>query len=99
MCTWPTATAQVLGSTELSVNKERGYPRGLWPLESVPVENYFSIVTKLVAGNFGALFSLSFVFSSPVAWAAAFTLPGRQGRVAVFVIILFCLLAGLGIFV
>lgn len=56
-------------------------------------------MTKLVPGNFGALFSLSFVFSSPVAWAAAFTLPGRQGRVAVFVIILFCLLAGLGIFV
>lgn len=63
------------------------------------MENCFSLVTKLVPGNFGALFLLSFVFSSPVAWAAAFTLPGRQGRVAVFVIILFCLLAGLGIFV
>lgn len=43
------------------------------------------MLIELVPGNTGTLFSFSFMFSSSVAWAAAFTLPGQWGRVGVFV--------------
>lgn len=90
-CTQPAAVAQALGCTGLSVNRDQGYPRGLWRLESALVGSCFSIVTKLVPGKFGTLFLLSFVFFFSSSLGSSLHSAWSTGMSCCFCDILFCL--------